>query len=418
MKDGKIIQDQAVKGYSMLILDLFKMAIRSLISHKLRTFLTALGIIIGVASVISMISIGEGARQQTLSTISKFGTNIITIKPGNKKSRHVSTGKVDTLMLKDATFIEQNVPLITGVAAQVYRSAQLKFRNKNTNTTVRGTGKNYRRLANFEMQKGRYFNQQEINVAKRVCVLGATVVKNLFAGANALGETIKVDGKNFMVIGMTEPKGALSWFDPDDQIFIPVSTAQKRVFGMNHIQSIDVQASKIEDLEVIKEDITQLLRIRHNIANGKENDFYVQNSSQWLNSWGDAAKTFTYLLGGIAAISLMVGGIGIMNIMLVSVTERTREIGIRKAIGAKKKEILEQFLIESVLISFLGGGAGILLGIGISEIVSNIGEWETIVSTQSILLAFGFSVGIGIFFGFYPANKAANMNPIEALRYE
>lgn len=402
----------------MLILDLFKMAVRSLISHKLRTFLTALGIIIGVASVISMISIGEGARQQTLSTISKFGTNIITIKPGNKKSRHVSTGKVDTLMLKDATFIEQNVPLITGVAAQVYRSAQLKFRNKNTNTTVRGTGKNYRRLANFEMQKGRYFNQQEINVAKRVCVLGATVVKNLFAEANPLGETIKVDGKNFMVIGMTEPKGALSWFDPDDQIFIPVSTAQKRVFGMNHIQSIDVQASKIEDLEVIKEDITQALRIRHNIANGKENDFYVQNSSQWLNSWGDAAKTFTYLLGGIAAISLMVGGIGIMNIMLVSVTERTREIGIRKAIGAKKKEILEQFLIESVLISFLGGGAGVLLGIGISEIVSNIGEWETIVSTQSILLAFGFSVGIGIFFGFYPANKAANMNPIEALRYE
>jgi putative ABC transport system permease protein len=402
----------------MLILDLFKMAVRSLISHKLRTFLTALGIIIGVASVISMISIGEGARQQTLSTISKFGTNIITIKPGNKKSRHVSTGKVDTLMLKDATFIEQNVPLITGVAAQVYRSAQLKFGNKNTNTTVRGTGKNYRRLANFEMQKGRYFNQQEINVAKRVCILGATVVKNLFAEANPLGETIKVDGKNFMVIGMTEPKGALSWFDPDDQIFIPVTTAQKRVFGMNHIQSIDVQASKIEDLEVIKEDITQVLRIRHNIADGKENDFYVQNSSQWLNSWGDAAKTFTYLLGGIAAISLMVGGIGIMNIMLVSVTERTREIGIRKAIGAKKKEILEQFLIESVLISFLGGGAGVLLGMGISEIVSNIGEWETIVSTQSILLAFGFSVGIGIFFGFYPANKAANMNPIEALRYE
>ena len=402
----------------MLILDLFKMAIRSLISHKLRTFLTALGIIIGVASVISMISIGEGARQQTLSTISKFGTNIITIKPGNKKSRHVSTGKVDTLMLKDATFIEQNVPLITGVAAQVYRSAQLKFGNKNTNTTVRGTGKNYRRLANFEMQKGRYFNQQEINVAKRVCVLGATVVKNLFEKVNPLGKTIKVDGKNFMVIGITEPKGALSWFDPDDQIFIPVTTAQKRVFGMNHIQSIDVQASKIEDLEVIKEDITQVLRIRHNIANGKENDFYVQNSSQWLNSWGDAAKTFTYLLGGIAAISLMVGGIGIMNIMLVSVTERTREIGIRKAIGAKKKEILEQFLIESVLISFLGGGAGVLLGMGISEIVSNIGEWETIVSTQSILLAFGFSVGIGIFFGFYPANKAANMNPIEALRYE
>mgnify|MGYP001365352423 FL=1 len=402
----------------MLILDLFRMAIRSLISHKLRTFLTALGIIIGVASVISMISIGEGARQQTLSTISKFGTNIITIKPGQKKTRHVTTGKVDTLILDDAYFIEKNVSLITGVAAQVYRSAQLKFGNKNTNTTVRGTGKNYVHLANFEMQKGRYFNKQEINASKRVCVLGATVVKNLFEERNPLGQTIKVDGKNFIVIGITEPKGALSWFDPDDQIFIPVTTAQKRVFGMNHIQSIDVQAAKIEDLELIKDDISQILRLRHNIPEDKENDFYVQNSSQWLNSWGDAAKTFTYLLGGIAAISLMVGGIGIMNIMLVSVTERTREIGIRKAIGAKKKEILEQFLIESVVISFLGGGVGVILGIAISKMVSNIGGWETIVSTQSILLAFGFSVGIGIFFGFYPANKAANMNPIEALRYE
>ena len=402
----------------MLIWDLFKMAIRSLVTHKLRSFLTALGIIIGVASVISMISIGEGARRQTLNTISKFGTNIITIKPGQKKSRHVTTGKVDTLTLEDAEFIEKNVSLITGVAAQVYRSAQLKFENKNTNSTVRGTGASYARLANFEIDRGRYFNKDEIRSSKRICVLGSTVLKNLFEGRNPLGKTIKVDGKNFLVIGTMISKGALSWFDPDDQIFIPVTTAQKRVFGMNHVQSIDVQAGQIDDLETIKEEVSQILRQKHNIADGKEDDFYVQNSSQWLNSWGDAAKTFTYLLGGIAAISLMVGGIGIMNIMLVSVTERTREIGIRKAIGAKKKEILEQFLIESVLISFLGGGIGILLGIGISRVVSGMGDWETVVSTQSILLAFGFSVAIGIFFGFYPANKAANLNPIDALRYE
>ncbi|MBT3184572.1 MAG: FtsX-like permease family protein [Nitrospina sp.] len=402
----------------MLIWVMFKMALRSLLTHKLRTFLTALGIIIGVASVISMISIGEGARLQTLNTISKFGTNIITIKPGQKKSRHVTTGKVDTLTLEDADFVEKNISLITGVAAQVYRSAQLKFENKNTNTTVRGTGASYARLANFEMDRGRYFNNEEIRSAQRVCVVGSTVLKNLFEGINPLGKTVKVDGKNFLVIGTTVSKGALSWYDPDDQIFIPVTTAQKRVFGMKHVQSIDVQAEKIEDLETIKEDISRFLRQRHNISEGKEDDFYVQNSAQWLNSWGDAAKTFTYLLGGIAAISLMVGGIGIMNIMLVSVTERTREIGIRKAIGAKKREILEQFLIESVLISFLGGGIGILLGIGISRIVSNIGGWETIVSTQSIILSFGFSVAIGVFFGFYPANKAANLNPIEALRYE
>ena len=402
----------------MLIWVLFKMALRSLISHKLRTFLTALGIIIGVASVISMISIGEGARRQTLDTISKFGTNIITIKPGQKKARHVTSGKVDTLTLDDANFIENNIALITGVAAQVYRSAQLKFENKNTNTTVRGTGVKYSKIANFEIGRGRYFNKQEVRSAQRVCVLGSTVLKNLFENINPIGKEIKVDGKNFLIIGTMSPKGALSWFDPDDQIFIPVTTAQKRVFGMKHVQSIDVQAKKIEDLETIKEDIAIFLRHRHDIGEGKENDFYVQNSSQWLNSWGDAAKTFTYLLGGIAAISLMVGGIGIMNIMLVSVTERTREIGIRKAIGARKNEILEQFLIESVLISFIGGGLGIILGLGISRIVSKIGGWETIVSTQSILMAFGFSVGIGVFFGFYPANKAANLNPIDALRYE
>ncbi|MBT5028776.1 MAG: FtsX-like permease family protein [Nitrospinaceae bacterium] len=402
----------------MLIWVLFKMALRSLVTHKLRTFLTALGIIIGVASVISMISIGEGARLQTLNTISKFGTNIISIKPGQQKSRHVTTGKVDTLTLDDANFIENNTPLITGVAAQVYRSSQLKFENKNTNTTVRGTGPSYARVANFTLDRGRYFNDEEVRSAQRVCVVGSTVLKNIFEGINPLGKTIKVDGKNFLVIGVTASKGALSWFDPDDQIFIPVTTAQKRVFGMKHIQSIDVQAAKIEDLEIIKEDISRFLRQRHNILEGQEDDFYVQNSSEFLNSWGNAAKTFTYLLGGIAGISLMVGGIGIMNIMLVSVTERTREIGIRKAIGAKKKEILQQFLIESVLISFLGGGIGILLGIAISRIVSNIGGWETIVSTQSIILAFGFSVMIGVFFGFYPANKAANLNPIDALRYE
>ena len=402
----------------MLTLDLFKMALRSLIANTMRTFLTALGMIIGVASVISMISIGEGARQQTLSTIEKFGTNIITIKPGRKKNRHVSSDMVKTLKLSDAKAIEKNIPLITGVAAQVYRSAQLKHGSKNTNTTVRGTGDKYLQLSNFTIERGRYFNQEEVRSVRKVAVIGSTVLKNLFGDANAIGKEIKVDGNNYLVIGSTEQKGALSWFDPDDQIFIPVTTAQKRLFGIHHIQSIDVQAKQMEDLEVIKKDIDSLLRIRHGIHTDEDSDFHVQNSSQWLNSWGDAAKTFTYLLGGIAAISLLVGGIGIMNIMLVSITERTKEIGIRIAIGAKKSEIMEQFLIESVLISFIGGGLGILLGIIISQTVSKIGGWDTIVSTQSIMLAFGFSVGVGIFFGFYPARKAANLNPIDALRYE
>ncbi len=402
----------------MLIWDLIRMALRSLVANKLRTFLTTLGIIIGVASVISMISIGEGARQSTLSTISKFGTNLISIRPGHKKTRHVSSDRVLTLTYADSRAIEQSVPLITGVAPQVYQSKQLKFGNKNSNTTVRGTGEDYARLANFTIDRGRYFNADEVQTARQVAVLGATVVKNLFEDTDPIGKSLKVDGKNYLVIGMMEAKGALSWFDPDDQIFIPVTTAQKRLFGMDHVQSIDVQAAHIEDLEIIKQEIELLLRLRHNIREGEDSDFHVQNSSEWLNSWGEAAKTFTYLLGGIAFISLMVGGIGIMNIMLVSVTERTREIGIRKAIGAKKREILEQFLIESVVMSFLGGGIGILLGIFISKGVSSLGGWDTIISMQSILLAFGFSVGVGVFFGYYPASKAANLNPIEALRYE
>ena len=402
----------------MLIFDLFKMAIRSLIANTMRTFLTALGMIIGVASVISMISIGEGARQQTLSTIAKFGTNIITIKPGKKKTRHVSSDNVNTLVLEDAEAINTHITLITGVAAQVYRSAQIKYGNKNTNTTVRGTGIKYLKIANFTLDQGRYFSSQEVRSIRRVAVLGSTVVKNLFGDINPIGKAIKVDGSNYLIIGSTIPKGALSWFDPDDQIFIPVTTAQKRLFGVNNIQSIDIQAEKIEDLEIIKERVDSLLRIRHGIRKTEESDFHVQNSSQWLNSWGDAAKTFTYLLGGIAAISLLVGGIGIMNIMLVSITERTKEIGIRIAIGAKKSEIMQQFLIESVLISFIGGGIGIMIGILISRTVSKIGGWDTIVSNQSIMIAFGFSVGVGIFFGYYPARKAANLNPIDALRYE
>lgn len=403
----------------MLIFDLFKMAIRSLIANKMRTFLTALGIIIGVASVISMISIGEGAKQETLSTISKFGTNIISIRPGEKKSRHVRSGQVETLTYEDAKAIEQHIGLITGVAAQVYKGAQVKFGNKNSSSTVRGTGKDYARIANYQIDHGRFFNLQEVNTSRRVAVLGATVVKNLYGGtAEPVGETIKIDGANYLVIGTTVAKGALSWFDPDDQIFIPVTTAQKRQFGQDYLQTIDIQVQSLDDIETIKTSIEALLRRRHNLQEGKENDFHVQNSAEWLNSYGNAAKTFQFLLGGIAAISLMVGGIGIMNIMLVSVTERTREIGIRIAIGARKREIRKQFLIESVVVSVLGGGIGILIGLGISRIVSKMGGWETIVSVNSILLAFGFSVAIGVFFGYYPANKAANLNPIDALRYE
>ena len=402
----------------MLIWDLFKIALRSLRANKLRTFLTMLGIIIGVASVISMISLGEGARLQTLSTIAKFGTNIITVKPGQKSNRHVRTGTVETLMLEDAYAIRDQVPGVNGVAAQVYQSRQLKYGNKNRSATVRGASADYAWIANFKMDLGRFFTEEEVRSARKICVLGATVVKNLFKGHNPVGKILKVDGNNYIVIGTTVAKGAMTWWDPDDQIFIPITTAQKRVFGIRHVQSIDVQIKNMDDIETMKQNIDELLRKRHNLRQGEKSDFYVQNSAEWLQSWGKAAQTFQFLLGGIATISLLVGGIGIMNIMLVSVTERTREIGIRIAIGAKKREIRKQFLIESILISFLGGSIGIGLGVLISRAASEMGGLETVVSLQSVLLAFGFSVGIGIFFGLYPATKASNLNPIDALRYE
>jgi putative ABC transport system permease protein len=405
-------------GMNMLIYDLLKMALRSLAGNKLRTFLTTLGIVIGVAAVISMISIGEGAKKSTLNTISKFGTNIVSVRPGQQKSRHVSKGNVNTLTLADEESIRNNIDSITGVSAYVYRSAQLKYASKNSNTTVRGVNVDYAMISNYTLDQGRFFSKEEVTTSRKVCVLGASVVKNLFEGIDPIGKTMKVKGHNFLIIGITEAKGATSWFDPDDQIFIPITTAQNRIFGLKNVQSIDVQAKTIDDIPQIISDLERLLRRRHKILPGKEDDFYVRNSAERLSSWGDAAKTFSYLLGGIAAVSLLVGGIGIMNIMLVSVTERTREIGIRKAIGAKKKEIMKQFLIESVLISFLGGAIGILLGVGISISFSKMVGWETLISLQTILLAFGFSVSIGIFFGYYPANKASNLNPIEALRYE
>ena len=402
----------------MLIWDLFRIALRSLRANILRTFLTMLGIIIGVASVISMISLGEGARRQTLSTIAKFGTNIITVKPGEKKSRHVSSGKVETLVLEDAHAIRDYVPNITGVSAQAYENGQLKFGNKNSNSTVRGTGKDYVWMANFQMDEGRFFTEEEVRTARKICVLGATVVKNLFKGVNPVGQTLKVNGDNYLVIGTTAAKGALSWFDPDDQIFIPITTAQKRLFGIKHVQSIDVQVKNMDDIETIKQDIETLLRRRHNIREGKKNDFYVQNSAEWLNSWGQAAKTFQFLLGGIATISLLVGGIGIMNIMLVTVTERTREIGVRKALGAKRKTIAFQFFLEALIIGQLGGVLGIILGVLIGMLVSAIAKFQFAIPWLAMFSAFTIAFIVAIVSGLLPAVKAAKLDPIESLRYE
>ncbi|MEK6589741.1 MAG: ABC transporter permease [Nitrospinota bacterium] len=387
-------------------------------SNKIRTFLTMLGIIIGVAAVIAMISLGEGAKMQVSRTIEGLGSNLLIVSPGQKKFRHVRTGLEETLTIEDAAAIEKEIPLIKSISPEIFQVEQVKYGNKNSNTSVLGTAPEYIDIRNFKIKEGRFFNKEDVNFLRRVAVLGDTVKNDLFGEGTPIGKFIKIRGTNFQVIGVLEAKGQTTWFNPDDQILIPISTALKRLFGVTYVRSISLQAVSMDRLEDAAREVEKLLLKRHRIAKGEEPDFNVRTQLEMLSSMREITKTFTYLLGGIASVSLLVGGIGIMNIMLVSVTERTREIGIRKATGAKNIYILKQFLIESVIICLIGGLIGIGLGIAISWIISSLGEWKTVVAPYSIILAFAFSIAVGIFFGLYPARRAAMLDPIKALHYE
>jgi putative ABC transport system permease protein len=402
----------------MLLWAVIRLALRTLMSNKIRTFLTMLGIIIGVAAVIAMISLGEGAKMQVSRTIEGLGSNLLIVSPGQKKFRHVRTGIEETLTIEDAAAIEKEIPLIKSISPEIFQVEQVKYGNKNSNTSVLGTAPEYINIRNFKIKEGRFFNKEDVNFLRRVAVLGDTVKNDLFGEGTPIGKFIKIRGTNFQVIGVLEAKGQTTWFNPDDQILIPISTALKRLFGVTYVRSISLQAVSMDRLEDAAREVEKLLLKRHRIAKGEEPDFNVRTQLEMLSSMREITKTFTYLLGGIASVSLLVGGIGIMNIMLVSVTERTREIGIRKAIGAKNKYILKQFLIESVIICLIGGIIGIGLGIAISWIISSLGEWKTVVAPYSIILAFAFSIAVGIFFGLYPARRAAMLDPIKALHYE
>jgi ABC-type antimicrobial peptide transport system permease subunit len=294
----------------------------------------------------------------------------------------------------------------------------VKYANKNASTYVRGTTPHFLRARNFEIDNGRFFNQQDMKMKRSVAVLGTTVKKDLFGEGTPLGQHIKINGVNFLVIGVMKTKGQTSWRDPDDQIFIPPDTFLKRLFSKKYIDDIYVQIDDVVNIEEAKSEIEVLLRRRHRIPPGEESDFNVRDYTEFLTAMKETSRTFTVLLGGTAVISLLVGGIGVMNIMLVSVTERTREIGIRMAVGAKKRDILKQFLIEAVVLTIIGGIAGVAFGILVAVIISLFGLWETVVTTQSIFLAASFSAAIGLIFGLYPARKASLLNPIDALRYE
>jgi len=406
----------------MKLLNLIKIASRSLRKNKMRVFLTMLGIIIGVASVISMLAIGEGSRQNIEASVSSLGTNTVMIYPGsvNQGGVRMGAGSYSTLTQKDADVLATRCEYLTEVSPVVMRSSQVIAGSQNWHTMVVGGYNSYISIRSLKMESGNLFSSGDQRNAAKVCVIGQTVSTNLFGeGTDPVGQFIRINSIPFRVIGLLEKKGQNTFGqDQDDIIIAPFSTVQKRMLSGMYVNSILASSRSEGDMENAKEQVTEILRLQHKLSPEDEDDFTVRSQADIANVFGSISKVLTILLASIASISLLVGGIGIMNIMLVSVTERTREIGIRMAVGAKSRDVLFQFMIESVFISFIGGLIGILFGILVSQLVARFGGWPVVITASSVLLSFAFSAIVGIFFGWYPARKAAGLNPIDALRYE
>lgn len=395
-------------------------ALDGLRANKMRAMLTMLGIIIGVGAVIAMVSIGLGVKEKVESSIAGLGSNLLVVTPGasNSGGSRQAAGSGITLNEKDAAAIFQQVSGISLVAPAVNRSYQVVFGNQNWTTNVQGTTPDIMEVRSYAIQEGTFFTSQDVETRARVAVLGKTVADNLFNGGTPIGQTIRINKAPFRVVGVLEAKGESMGGNQDDTIIIPLKTAQERLMGITYVQNINIQATGTDVINQVQSDVTTLLRARHKLTGTMQDDFSVRNMVAIMETADQTTSMITALLGVVASLSLLVGGIGIMNIMLVSVTERTREIGIRKALGARYKNILLQFLIEAVVISVAGGLLGIALGVGASYAVSALVGWKTVISSLAIIVAFGFSVMIGLFFGIYPARKAALLDPIDALRYE
>lgn len=397
-----------------------EVAIEGLAANKMRAVLTMLGVIIGVGAVIAMLAIAQGAKEQTMQHIQSMGTNVLMVMAGQSRQGPVmgGLGSVQALTLADCEVIQAKCPSVVAVAPEVRQSMQVKYKDINTNTTIFGTSPDYPSVRNYKLQEGRWFLTREMRGSQKVAVIGPTTATNLFGEVSPVGKTINIGGSGFKIVGLTAPKGTGGFGDPDDQIFIPVTTAMRRMFGVDYIRNISVQSKSMALMNQANNEIAEVLRKRHRIRDGEEDDFRIFNQADIMEMAEQTSQIFTLLLAGIASVSLLVGGIGIMNIMLVSVTERTREIGIRKAMGARRQDILLQFLIESLVLSLMGGSIGVLFGLGGSALVGVLTGWSISVSLQSVLLSFSFAAIVGIFFGLYPARQASFLSPIDALRYE
>lgn len=406
----------------MKLLEILEESILVLKTNRMRTVLSVLGIIIGIGSVISLITLGEASQQSVKERIQSLGSNLITISPGGTQSGFLRGGPDDakTLKYNDALEIEKSDRLTTvdKVAASYSSRAQISFQENNMNTNVIGITENYFSLRNIEIEYGVGITQKDIGTSSKVVVIGNGVIEELFTGkVNPIGQGIRIDGNSFKIIGITKSKGS-EMVSSDNSVFIPLTTAQKVLYGIDHVTSILVSAKNEELIDPAMNQLGYLLLELHGIKNPEDADFSITSQEDLLETVSEITGTFTTLLTGIAAISLVVGGIGIMNIMLVTVTERTREIGIRKALGAKRKTITKQFLVESIVLTLTGGVLGVLLGIGVSLIITKTMGLPSVISITSISLAVGVSCLIGIIFGWYPAHRASKLQPIEALRYE
>jgi putative ABC transport system permease protein len=399
----------------------FLMALRALRRNKMRTVLTMLGIIIGVGAVIAMVAIGNGATSQVEDQIAALGQNVVLVFAGSVTSGGVRAGwgNAGTLKPRDADAIKREIPDAIAISPEVRTSCQISYASQNWFTSIIGEGPDYFTIRNWNFTEGTSFTDQDVRSSNKVCIIGATIQFQLFEDEDPLGKILRINGVPFTIVGVLESRGlSVQGQDQDDLVVLPYTSAMKRIMGVTNLRTINIEASSPDKIEVVQDQITDLLRQKHRIQEDHDDDFTIRNQQEFTKAATATSRILTILVVSIASVSLLVGGIGIMNIMLVSVTERTREIGIRMAVGAHGRDILLQFLIEATSLSSMGGVIGIVLGMGASKIISLTAQWPTRISPLSVLLSFMFSACVGIFFGFYPAKKAAALDPIEALRYE